>query len=97
MQFFVSCYYRISLVARFAARKITYPNRKPGTIDVPTFCKNIRDCWVQTVSAFYGTRADVQKSIARDVTVITTELLQSCEHAFIGFSPLNYISEHHRQ
>jgi hypothetical protein len=48
-QFFLSCYHRLSLTARLIARRITKPNRKPGTVNVDDFAAALRHAWAQVV------------------------------------------------
>ena len=50
----MSCYFRLSLVGRLVARKLSAPNKRPGNVVVAEFSAAVKDVWTQIVSELVG-------------------------------------------
>ena len=74
------CWYRITKCGRHIAVKLSIPNRRPGSIDIPTFCSEARQLWARL------------KDLTDDLIGTSTELLRTTEHGAVGFSPISFIT-----
>ena len=73
-------YHRIVWVARDIATNISIPNRRPGTMNVVGFCKTIRRLWAEL------------KTLRRDIVVDCAAIMERCDHALAGVSPLTHLT-----
>ncbi|KIR78908.1 hypothetical protein I306_04118 [Cryptococcus gattii EJB2] len=81
LSFYLTCYYRVTLIGRDVATSLSIPSKKKGAVDVVKFCNHAQRIW-KDIDAF---DTDMNPQVAH--------LMSACPRDdILAFSPLSYFS-----
>ncbi|ADV25477.1 hypothetical protein I305_04657 [Cryptococcus gattii E566] len=81
LSFYLTCYYRVTLIGRDVATSLSIPSKKKGAVDVVKFCNHVQRIW-KDIDAF---DTDMNPQVAH--------LMSACPRDdILAFSPLSYFS-----
>ena len=62
----MQCFHRLAVIARRIALELAVLNLRPGSVDVPTFCRSVREQWAEI------------KALHREIGGQSTEIMEQC-------------------